>query len=261
MGGRVEKEDLVRVWPGPEAADVFLETLDGQRPNAVDHPRRAELTKPENGFVPTGIFFADPTLLKNDKVPASLGLLGFSNVKKLDVRWGFQDGASMTIARIGTSGPRTGLLALLDGSTFDKGKLPPIPESVTGFTVVSLDLKSTMDKLVALAKTFKPDAEDQLNQMINSLKAKTKLRLKEDVLAHLGPKVAWYILPAKSLTTSPALGFEHAQHDDGRRRDRPDPQAGGDLRYRPIPSRSAKYSTRRWPPPTANSRRSAEDRW
>ena len=95
-------------------------------------------------------------------------------------------------------GPRKGVLALLDGSTFDKGKLPPIPESATGFTVMSLDLKTTIDKLVALAKTFKPDAGDQVDKMAEALKAKSKLRLKEDILAHVGPKVAWYLLPAKA---------------------------------------------------------------
>jgi hypothetical protein len=190
-----KKEDMVFVFPSPESADVILETLDGKRPNAVNHPARADFAKGESGFQPTGLLFIDGSAFQDPKIPPSLGLAG---VKKVDYRWGFHENALMTITRISTSGPRTGLLALLDGPSFDKGKLPPIPESVTGFTVASLDLKTTIEKLTALAKTFSPDAENQFNQAIDSFKAKTKLRLKEDVLAHLGPKVAWYVLPAKS---------------------------------------------------------------
>ena len=61
-----------------------------------------------------------------------------------------------------------------------------LPESLTGYTVMSMDLKTSMDKLVALAKTFKPDAEEQVNQAIDAIKTKTKLRLREDILSHLG---------------------------------------------------------------------------
>ena len=196
-----KKEDVVLVLPRPDAADVFLETLDAKRPNATGIPRRIELAKLENGFQPTGLMFVDPRLLQSMKLPESLGL---SDVKKVDFRWGFQDDALMSITRITAPGPRKGLLALLDGPSFDKAKLTPIPESVGGFTIVSLDLKSTMEKLVALAKTFSPAVEDHVNQVLESVKTKTKLRLKEDILSHLGPKVAWYILPAKASTASPA---------------------------------------------------------
>jgi len=198
------KDDLVLVFASPESADAILETLDGKRPNAVAHPLRAELAKPQGGFVPTGLMFLDPVALRTEKIPASLGL---SEITRLDYRWGFQDDALMTVARISSPSPRKGVLGLLDGPTFDKGKLPPLPESLTGYTVTSVDLRTTLDKLVALAKPFRPDAEDRVNQAVDAIKAKTKLRLRlrEDVLSHLGPKVAWYVLPTKPGATAAPL--------------------------------------------------------
>ena len=200
-----KKEDIVLVFQKAEEADRILETLDGKRPSALAHPRRAELVKPEDGFIPTGLAFVEPRSFRTGKNWEEIGL---TNLTALDVRWGFQDDALVTTARIATSGPRKGVLALLDGPTFEKGELPPIPGSAGGFTVLSLDLKSTLEKVVALARHFKPDAEDQVNRFLDSMKATTKLRLKEDVLAHLGPKVAWYILPNKGTTAAPAApGF------------------------------------------------------
>ncbi len=45
----VEKDDVVIALNGPEAADVIGEVLDGKRPNAIEHPVRVELEKPEGG--------------------------------------------------------------------------------------------------------------------------------------------------------------------------------------------------------------------
>src|SRR5206468_3717703 len=69
-----KKEDLVLVTPAPESADIILETLDGKRPNAVEHPRRAELARPEGGFVATGLVFADSVVFRSKNISPALGL-------------------------------------------------------------------------------------------------------------------------------------------------------------------------------------------
>ncbi|WP_435007533.1 hypothetical protein P12x_004811 [Tundrisphaera lichenicola] len=189
------KEDLIVVLGNaPEAADVILETIDGKRPNVTENPTRAELVKDEAGFTRTCLAFLDAGFLRDDRIPVSLGL---STVKQIDVRWGFQDEALRSVTRIAAPSPRKGLLALFDGPTFDQKSLPPLPESANGFTVLSMDLKSTMDQLIGVAKSIKPDAEDRVNQIVETIKTKTKLDLRQDILSHLGPKVAWYILPEK----------------------------------------------------------------
>jgi hypothetical protein len=76
------------------------------------------------------------------------------------------------------------------------------------FTVVSLDLKTLMDKVIPLAKTFKPDVEDQVNGFVDAVKTRTKLRLKEDILPHIGPKMAFFSIPAKAgAKATPASGM------------------------------------------------------
>ena len=82
--------------------------------------------------------------------------------------------------------PRKGILALLDGPTFDRESLPPLPESLTGIPWSSMDLKSRWTSQSTLAKAFKPDVEDQVNKVVDAIKARTKLRLREDILGISG---------------------------------------------------------------------------
>jgi hypothetical protein len=195
-----KKEDLVVVFPTPEAADLVLETLDGKKPNLVDEPIRANLMKAENGFEPIAAVFISPVVFKDPKMPSHLGL---SQVTRLDYAWGFEGDALMSILRLDSPSPRKGALGLIDGVSFDREKLPPLPDTVKSFGVASLNLVAEFDKLMELQKTINPATMDQVKAMLDTIKAKTKLRLREDILAHLGPRLAWYSVPAKA-STSPA---------------------------------------------------------
>ena len=55
-----------------------------------------------------------------------------------------------------------GAVALLDQPTFGISSLPPLPSSLTGFTVLSVDLVKTYDQIVALMKLASPDGADQV---------------------------------------------------------------------------------------------------
>jgi hypothetical protein len=194
------KEDIILVTPTLEAADFVLDSLDGKKPSAVNDPRIMELSKSSDGFLPHGIAFVDPLLFQKREIWATIGL---KSIKSLDFRWGFHENALMTITRISTSGPRQGLLSLFDGATFDKAKLAPIPATVVEFTVVGLDFKILMAKVISLIKSFKPEIEEQVNSVIDSVKTMTKLRLKEDILPQIGPKLAFYIIPTKAGAKAP----------------------------------------------------------
>ncbi len=199
-----KKEDIIFVFGKAEDADQILETVDGKRPNVLDHPKRVELLKTENTFLPTGLAFIDPRVFERMRTTPGgknfekdYGYLGIGNINSVDIRWGFQDEALMTLTRIATKGPRKGLLAFLDSSTLDKAKLPPIPPSVSGFTVASFDLAGSLDRLRTEMKMLSPEADGAVDKFVEKVKEKTKLRLKEDILAHIGPKIAWYSLPGK----------------------------------------------------------------
>ena len=192
-----KKEDIVVVTPSPESPDSILEALDEKRPSVTDAPSRSDLLKSDDGFVPVFLGFVNPAALGN--APPQLGL---AKVTGLDYRWGFQDDALVSMTHISAPSPRTGLLAMLDGPSFDRDSLPPIAEATTNLSVVAFDAKATVEKLIGLAKQVRPDAEERYNKVAEALKAKTKVRLNEDILARLGPKAAWYVMPAKAAAPS-----------------------------------------------------------
>ena len=195
-----KKEDVVIVFPTLEAADLILETLDGKHENAVKHPLLAGLNKPDNGFEPVAFGFVNPKS-KGFQIDKSPGLF---EATRIDFRWGFEDDALKTILRIATPSPRKGYLAAVDGPTFGKGSMPPMPESLTGFTVVSLDTKAVFDQVMAIAAAASPAAVARINAALDKVQGQGKLRLRDDFLGHLGPKMAFYTLPTRETETASA---------------------------------------------------------
>jgi hypothetical protein len=122
-----EGDDLAFSLVSPQAADVMIAAVSGQRPNAIAHPVRQELARINDGFVPAGLaFFAMSALPPVSKEAKALGLDG---VKQIDVRWGYQGDALMSILRVHAPAPRQGMLALLDQPALDAQALPPCPPS------------------------------------------------------------------------------------------------------------------------------------
>ncbi len=116
-----------------------------------------------------------------------------ANLKTFEYRAGFQEDALMTVVRIKASKPRQGFLRAFDQPSFDKSKLPPLPEGLETFAVTSVEPSSLIDLLAAL-----PPQNGQPNpaaHLIEELKSSSRLDLQKDVLAHLGPKMAFYTLP------------------------------------------------------------------
>jgi hypothetical protein len=188
-----EQNDLV-IAIGKDTEDAIIATIDGKRPAAVEHPVRAELARTESGFTPLGQFLVDPTgAPKGSELAATASRLTSQGVNRVDVRWGFQDDALMMVTRLKAPRPRRGLLALADQPTFDKAKLPPLPEGIESFTVVSVDTDKAYDTLLSAAPT--PEAKAQLSGLADSLKTNARIDLRKDLLARLGPKTAVYLMP------------------------------------------------------------------
>jgi Protein of unknown function (DUF1559) len=205
----VEKGDLIVT--GQSRVEEILAVLDRRKPSALEHPLRAELTKAEGGFQPAAVGFLDMAVLE----PLSSGQvgLGMDGLKRIELRWGFDDEAQKSVLRIVAPAPRRGLLALLDQPTLRLSSLPPLPANVTGFTVMSIDLAKSYDQLDLLFKAADRDAKDGLPNP--TLLAQQKLDLRRDLLAHLGPEFALYTQApireestnAAELLASRAAGF------------------------------------------------------
>ena len=135
-------------------AERVIEVLDRKRPGAVEHPILAELAKGKGPFQPVGHGFFVPFELPSDaaEMKRTLDRLGLGGIQRIEYQWGLEDNSLMSVTRVVAPRPRQGLLALYDQPTFEKGDLPPLPDVITGFRVVSLDLAKSLDTLMAMAK-------------------------------------------------------------------------------------------------------------
>jgi hypothetical protein len=203
-----EKEDVFVALDRPETADLAIEVLDGKRPNAADHPTRAALVKPDDGLVPALVAFVDVPALgpAGPNAPGAAARAQFAGVKRVDYRWGFQDTALMSVLRVAAPKPRQGVLTVLDQPTFDKSSMPLMPAGVEDFVVASVQPAKVFDAVAAAAKAIGPDAEAKFNAAVEEFRVASRLQLRRDVLAHLGPKFAFYVPPETGKPPATAAG-------------------------------------------------------
>ena len=95
-------------------------------------------------------------------MPPAAAQLGLDGLKRIELAWGFQDDALMSVVRVVAPAPRRGVLALLDQPTFEIGSVSPLPATQTGFTLLSIDLARTYDQVVAISKESNPQLAEQL---------------------------------------------------------------------------------------------------
>jgi prepilin-type processing-associated H-X9-DG protein len=188
----VEKGDLILTVA--KKVDEVLAVIDGKQPSAVGHPLRTKLTKTENGFEPVAAGFVDLTWLPS--LPPEAVKFGLDGAKRVELQWGFQDNALMSVLRVVAPSPRRGALALLDQPTFGISSLPPLPSNLTGFTVLSVDLVKTYDQIVALAKLTSPAGDARVANFEDLMRQRLSLDLRGDLFRNVGPKLAFYAQPA-----------------------------------------------------------------
>src|SRR5262249_41101213 len=135
----LEKGDLILT--GKDKADEVLAVLERNQRSALDHPQRTELAKTGNGFERAAIGFLDIAALP--PLPPEAAQLGLGGLKRIELQWGFQDDALLSVLRVVAPQPRRGALALLDQPNFGISSLPTLPSGLTGFTALSVDLAKT----------------------------------------------------------------------------------------------------------------------
>src|SRR5271157_3971814 len=193
----VEQDDLILI--DNDSFDTIVGVIDGKQPSAASHPLRAALTQAKDGFEPAAYGFVD--LAAVPPVPEKAAKAGFDGVKRIELQWGFQDEALMTLVRVVAPSPRRGVLAFFDQPTFDLRSLPPLPAGHPAFAVFSVDLARTYDQFVALVKATDPEGEQGVEAFENAIRGQFGLDLRNDLLKHLGPKLALY-----SQATAPSPG-------------------------------------------------------
>ena len=192
----VEHDDLILV--DNDAFDTIVGVIAGKQPSAASHPMRAALTQPREGFEPAAYGFVDFDAFP--PVPEKAVKAGFDGVKRIELQWGFQDEAMMTLVRVVAPSPRRGVLAFFDQPPFDLKSLPPLPAGHPAFAVFSVDLARTYDRFVAFVKAMEPGSEQGVEAFENAIRTQFGLDARNDLLKHLGPKLAVY---SQAATTSP----------------------------------------------------------
>jgi hypothetical protein len=196
-------KDLVVALDDIKTIDRIVGTLDGKEKNATAHPIVTELSAPAGAFQPIIRAFID--LRAVDKGAAKAGNPGaalmtqFANssgVGRIDFRWGLDGSAVQSVFRVLAPSPRKPPLASLQPKTLDPAALPPIAKNAELVTATSISLTEVYDMVVAALQSSKPDSAAKFDEFVANLKKKTRLRLKEDVLGRIGPKMAFYTMPA-----------------------------------------------------------------
>ena len=170
--------------------EEVLAVIDGKEPSALDHPIRVALAKAEGDFQPAAVAFLD--MAAPVPLPADAVQLGLDGLKRIELRSGFQGEALLSVVRVVAPAPRRGVLALFDQPTFGMDSLPTLPANVTGFAVLSIDLARSYDKIVALLKQSNPEGDADVANFETRLRQRLGMDLRNDLLAHLGPKLAFY---------------------------------------------------------------------
>jgi prepilin-type processing-associated H-X9-DG protein len=168
--------------------DEILDVIEGRLPSAVDHPQRTELFKSQEGFEPLAAGFVDARVL--EPLSSELTELGLGGLKRVELRWGFDQAALLGMLRIVAPAPRTGALALLDQPSFGIGSLPHIPPNVSGLTVMSFDFAKSYDLIGALLKLSGSQGSIGLKNPV--IMEQQGMDLRKDLLANLGGKLAFY---------------------------------------------------------------------
>ena len=186
--------------------DTILDVIDGKQPSAETSVTRAALEKSEDGFETVGLAFVD--MARFPPLPADAVRMGLDGLKRIDIHASAsRDDALMTIVKLVAPGPRKGVLALLDQPTFDVSSLPPLPADLNGFTILSLDLAKTYDRVVALMKASDAAAAARIDQAEQAMNRALGVDVRHDLLDHLGSKLAIYAAPAAGAPAPPGAAL------------------------------------------------------
>ena len=187
----LEQDDLLMT--GKIGVETVLAVIEGKAPSAVNHPLRAQVMKAEQGLELASYAFLDFAALP--ALPPEAKREGFDGIKHIELQWGFQGDALMTVVRCIAPAPRRGVLALFDQPTFNLQSLPAIPAGQHAFAVLSIDLAKTYEQFATLVRPTDANTQSPVDAVDNAFRQQFGLNLREDVLRPLGPKVAIYAQP------------------------------------------------------------------
>jgi hypothetical protein len=145
-----------------------------------------------------------------DAAPEEIDLLaqfrrefGLDGIKRIVGRWGFQGKALLNDVRVEAPAPRKGLAGWFDQPAFRADRLPGIPAEATDFVIASFDPDVSDQKVEDLFKGIDAVVAEQLAVFERAIKELSGLRLREDLLRHIGPTWAVVDVPDRAAGAQP----------------------------------------------------------
>ena len=177
-----------------------LQAFLGEVSSAVGHTTRKHMFDQPGTVTPVGWGFVDVSKLN---LPPDAKQLGLDTIKTAGFRWGTQGQALVTQIGVETSGPRSGLLSLLDQPKLSVEKLPPVPPEAESYTLFTLSPGSTYDAILRLLKQSDPSIKpEQIQDVMAMVQDRLGVDLRKELADQLGPNMAAFSLPQKSQSFS-----------------------------------------------------------
>ena len=197
-----EKNDLVVGFVQSSDADAIIASLDGKSESASGLPLLSELSKADGSFEPILTAFVDPSTCPAEPKTALADFcrqLKDAGVNRLDYRWGFDKEALVGVTRLVAPRPRKPLLAAFDQPAIDAKSLIPLPEGVDSFVLLSA---SPAKMIEALGQVGSGDLKGKIDDLVEKVKAQSRVDVDKDLLGNIGPKMALYLAPGQSAATT-----------------------------------------------------------
>ena len=167
-----EKNDLVVAFMNTGSADAIIATLDSKKPSAFG-TRARQGTGEGRWHVRAGLLWIRRPgrgLGKRHPIQSMLtSLKTDGGAERLELSWGFQGDALLSVVRLVAAKPRKGMLALFDGPTFSKTSLLPMPDQIDSFIETSISSRHLVD----LIKQMAPSSvvKEQIDDIAESMRA------------------------------------------------------------------------------------------
>jgi hypothetical protein len=198
-----EKDDLVVGFLSPSSAAGIIAAIDGKTPSAMEHPLVQELAKPEGKFQPICSAFAETANCPENPASFTAALRRLNaewGIKRIDLRWGFDGDALVSVTRLAAPKPRKPALALVDVPALERNSLLSLPDGVESFVELSLSYTAILQTIEKLAPAG--SVRETIDEFAESVHRAGSIDLRKDLLAHLGPRLALYLAPGRSATTN-----------------------------------------------------------
>lgn len=156
-----EGEHLV-LAAGVNASDRVLAMLDSNAPNITENQLWNDL-RSNDGFTVSQLGWIDtqtlatsleslplPPLPSGEQVGIrdALDILGLANLEAITMRSGYRAEVTWDRVDVISSGPRTGLLALMNQRNMTLAELPPMPPALHGFLATTFNIPKAVDAIL-----------------------------------------------------------------------------------------------------------------